>query len=194
MRCLFLLLYMALAACGGGGSTTPAAPVAAFYGDSITSGTHSSDPAAWVPAQWSPSPVQHIAALANVAALDYSYNGASSADAHIAADASTLVVIRFGVADQVRGMDAQSFGVNITRLVGEARALGKAVLLTGLPHAATVDTQPIDAVMRERAQALGVPFVDVRELPFAPGDLADPLHPAESYSRRIGAAIAAQIR
>lgn len=196
-RTLLMGLLPLVAACGGGGGSLSQATdyTVAFYGDSITSGTHSSDPVVWTPETWSPTPVQHIAALANVLAYDYSYNGASAADAVVKADSSDLVVIRFGVADSVRKMLTVTFASNIDRLVAEARGLNKAVLLTGLPHAASVDTAPFDEVMRGRAAVLGVPFVDVHALPFSirPSDLADPLHPGEAYSRRIGVAIAEAI-
>jgi lysophospholipase L1-like esterase len=166
----------------------------AFYGDSITTGTHSADAFSWRPEGWQPSPVQHMAALGGFTALDYSSDGASSAGASIRADASELVVIRFGVADTVHGLTPAEFAAHIARLVDEARALGKRVLLTGLTHAGDVDTAPLDAAMRGCAAATGVPFVDVHALPFAPGDLADGLHPAEGYSRRVGEAVAAAIR
>ncbi len=169
-------------------------PVVAFYGDSITTGTHSAEPFDWLPAGWHPSPVRHMAQLAGFEPVDYSYDGASSADASIKDDDSTLVVIRYGVADTVHGLTPATFAANITRLVGEARAKGKRVLLTGLTHAGDVDTAPLDAAMRECAMSLGVPFVDVHALPFGHGDLADGIHPAEGYSRRVGEAVAAAIR
>jgi lysophospholipase L1-like esterase len=167
--------------------------VVAFYGDSITHGTHSANPDFWVPEGWDPTPVQHMAALGGFTALDYSSDGASSADAAIRDDASDLVVIRFGVADTVYRLTPAQFAQNITRLVGEAQALGKRVLLTGLTRARDVDTAPLDAVMRECAARLRVPFVDVQALPFEPGDLADGLHPGERYSRRVGEAITRSI-
>jgi lysophospholipase L1-like esterase len=169
------------------------APVVAFYGDSITTGTHSAEPFDWLPAGWHPSPVRHIAQLANIAPVDYSYDGASSMDAAIKADESTLVVIRFGVADTVHGLTPAQFGENIARLVAEARALGKRVLLTGLTHAGDVDTAPLDRAMRECAKSLGIAFADVHALPFGDGDLADGIHPAEGYSRRVGELVAAVI-
>lgn len=192
MRMILAAVMAAFLCACGGGSSAPA--VVAFYGDSITSGTHSADYNVWTPAVWSPTPVEHIAQIAGIRAVDYSYNGASAADAAIRADTSRLVVIRFGVADTVHGLTPAQFAGHITRLVDGARSQGKAVILTGLPHAAAVDTGPLDAVMRERAQALGVPFVDVRALAFGPGDLADALHPGEVYSRRIGQAVAEVIK
>ncbi len=205
---LCLALALLLTACGGGGvgvgaesggagadaRVDGAVPLVAFYGDSITSGTHRGGTEAWTPAVWSPTPVQHIAVLANVAAMDYSYDGASSADARIAHDASDVVVIRFGVADTVYGLAPDVFAGHITRLVGEAQALGKQVLLTGLTRTSSGDTLQLDAVMREHAATLGVGFVDVYALPFTPDELADALHPGEAYSRRVGQAVAAAVR
>jgi lysophospholipase L1-like esterase len=169
------------------------APAVAFYGDSITTGTHSAEPFDWLPAGWHPSPVRHMAQLASFTPIDYSYDGASSRDASIKPDESTLVVIRFGVADCVHGLTPEEFGENIARLVTEARAVGKRVLLAGLTHAGDVDTAPLDRAMRECAASLGVPFVDVHALPFGEGDLADGIHPSEGYSRRVGESVAAAI-
>lgn len=194
------VLAALMSACGGGGDPpkpTPAPvklPVVAFYGDSITDGTHSSDFIVWTPTKWSPTPVETIRMLLGFAptqVIDYSYSGAASTDAKIADDASTIVVIRFGVADAVRGLLPVEFGKNISRLITEARALGKQVLLTGLTHAASADTLPWNLMMASVANLYEVPFVDVYALPFDPAvDLADPLHPSESYSHRIGAVIA----
>lgn len=190
-RAFACLVACLLAACGGAASP----PIVAFYGDSITSGTHSSDYHVWTPAVWSPTPVQHIAALAGLErAINHSYDGASISDARIFDDGADTVVIRYGVADLVHRMSAPVFLANITRLVVEARAAGARPVLTGLPHAAAVDTREFDAILRERADTLGVLFVEIYSLPFGPADLADSLHPAEGYSRRIGEAIASAIR
>jgi lysophospholipase L1-like esterase len=188
---LFIAALAALLACACGGGSS-ALTVVSFYGDSITTGTHFTDAGKEV---WSPTPVQYIAQLAGITAHDYSRDGMGSDEATIASDDAQIVVIRFGVADAVHGMTPDVFASNITRLVGEARALGKRPLLTGLPHATWVDTAALDNTMRERAQALAVPFVDVHALVFDPTtDPADTLHPALGYSQRIGAAVAAAIR
>jgi hypothetical protein len=168
-------------------------PVVAFYGDSITTGTHSAEPFDWLPAGWHPSPVAHMAQLAGFTPIDYSYDGASSKDATIKPDDSGIVVIRYGVADTVHGLTSEQFASNIRRLIAEARALGKRVLLTGCTHAGDVDTSLLDRVMRECAASEDVAFVDVHALPFGDGDLADGIHPAEGYSRRVGEKVAAAI-
>jgi hypothetical protein len=196
MRLIFIFLLALLTACGGGGSSAPKR-IAAIYGDSISSGTHSTDYATWRPAVWSPTPVQHIAQLAGVTALDYSYDGARAQDNRIAADGAELVVLRYGVADMIRGTDLQAWLLEVARLVAEARARGASVLITGLPHTAPpiAPTAAWDAALHQLASDLGVPFVDVQSLPFDPGtDLADPTHPGEAYSRRIGVLVAAAIR
>ena len=192
-KTIVLTLLLSLVACGGGGGVEKR--VVAFYGDSITEGTHSAKYDEWFPERWLPTPVEHIAALANIIGIDYSVNGASSVDAVIKQDNSSIVVIRFGVADTVRNMSPEVFRTAITRLVAEARAHGKRVILTGLTHTADKDTSVLNRVMQECANSLGVEFIDIYSLPFSPTtDLADTLHPAEGYSRRIGEEIAKYLK
>jgi acyl-CoA thioesterase-1 len=199
MRVLFSIIFiLMLAACGGGGAAAggPGPREVAIYGDSINTGTHSTSYTTWQPAVWSPTPAQHIAQLAGVVALDYSQDGGRAQDARIHPDGAQLVVLRYGVADLVRGTDLQAWLLEVARLVAEARARGAGVLITGLPHTAPpiAPTAAWDAALRRLAGDLGVPFVDVQSLAFDPAhDLADPTHPAQGYSRRIGAAVAAAI-
>ena len=194
MICKILLLFTALfSGCGGGNAAIEKVPVVAFYGDSITSGTHSAKYEEWIPVQWSISPVQYISSISGIRGIDYSANGANAADASIKPDSSDIVVIRFGVADAYHGTSPADFSKQITRLVGEARALRKLVILSGLPKNAFNNTEALDVVMRERATALGAPFVDVFSLDYSIADLADPLHPGENYSQRIGLMVAKKI-
>lgn len=189
-----LLLFVALlSGCGGGEIATKHPLVVSFYGDSITSGTHSAKYDEWIPAQWDISPVQYISIISGIRGIDYSANGANAADASIKPDNSDIVVIRFGVADAYHGTSPADFSTQITRLVGEARAMRKLVILSGLPKNAFNNTGALDVVMRERATALGVPFVDVFSLDYSIADLADPLHPGENYSQRIGLMVAKKI-
>lgn len=191
MKRLMLLISLLLAACGGGTSK----PVVAFYGDSITYGTHSADYNVWTPVRWNPSPVEHIAALADIEALDYSVDGSSAVGARLRSDNSSVVVIRYGVADRVRDIHPETFKAGITSLVNEAKSKGKRVILTGLPHTAGLDTSALNYIMMECAVALNVEFIDIHSLPFdAATDLADAIHPAEGYSRRIGETIAKYLK
>ena len=195
MTKIFLFIVaLFISGCGGGGNMLPKMmPVVALYGDSITSGTHSEKYDEWIPTQWAVSPAQYIASIAGVRYFDYSENGANAADASIKPDNSDIVVIRFGVADAYHGTLPADFSTQITRLVGEARAMRKLVILSGLPKNAFNNTGALDVVMRERATALGVPFVDVFSLDYSIADLADPLHPGENYSQRIGLMVAKKI-
>jgi lysophospholipase L1-like esterase len=186
-----------LPACGGGGSAGAGERTVAFYGDSITSGTHSRDYDIWQPVRWSPSPVEAIdAQLQAWSAIDYSRDGLLAHEARIAADESALVVLRFGVADTIVGTPPARFRAAVAGLIAQARAQNKRVILVGLPHTATPGaTAPLDAVLGHLATEWSLPFVDLQALPFNPAtDLADPIHPGQAYSERIGAAVAAAIR
>lgn len=185
MKFLLFPLLLLLASCGGGdGIAGPT--VVAFYGDSITTGTRSTSRTEWSPVTPVPSIVQQIGSIAHVDVIDYSVNGASAVDWHVHDDASSVVVIRYGVANSVYGTSSAAFSDAITRLITEARALGKTPVLTGLPYADVVDTGPLDDVMRERSHSLGVRFVDLRALPYdSTIDSADGLHPSAVYAERI---------
>lgn len=194
MTKIFLFIVaLFISGCGGGNMPPKMMPVVALYGDSITSGTHSEKYDEWIPTQWAVSPAQYIASIAGVRYFDYSANGANAADASIKPDNSDIVVIRFGVADAYHGTQPDDFAKSITRLVAEARAAGKLVILTGLTHNAFNNTGPLNEVMRERAASLCIPFVDVYSLAYSPSDLADPLHPGLEYSERIGKLVSAKI-
>ena len=190
-----ILLYAAvlLSGCGGGDITSKQAPVVAFYGDSITSGTHSTKYDEWIPAQWDVSPVQYISSLAGIHGIDYSANGSSAVDANIKADDSSITVIRFGVADSAHNTPTDAFSKAITRLVCEARAYGKTVVITGLSRNAFDNTGRLNDIMRERAATLNTPFVDVYSLEYSNSDLADPLHPGLDYSKRIGKLVSSKL-
>jgi hypothetical protein len=84
----------------------------------------------------------------------------------------------------------------LTQAVGDAKKAGT-VYVVGvirsvpfeLPSAAT------DRIKREVAGAEGVPFINLRDLPFDPvTDTADSLHPSQSYSDRIMKRVADVLR
>ena len=65
-------------------------------------------------------------------------------------------------------------------------AYGAAAIMTSV----SVATDDFDLAVERTADALGTGFVDVRAVSVTfPGDLADPVHPAQAWSDRLTAAI-----
>ena len=211
MRKPFAILISALCAalcgCGGGGGApepAPATPVIEFYGDSLTFGSINGPDGTLT--RLAVPPVRRAQELLGAAALcvDLSLPGATVADAlagapmmpfgafaqHVSATAASTLVIRYGGADALRGTPLPDFERDLGAMVTQAQAAGKTVLLVGvitLPGGATDD---YDLAVERAADAHGAGFVDVRAVPVTfPDDLADPVHPAQTWSDRITAAI-----
>ena len=217
LRCWLCALLAALCAgCGGGEAPEPkpAAPrVIAFYGDSLTFGSIAG-PAGELTRIAVP-PVRRAQELLGDSALcvDMSLPGATVRDAldgvammpfgrfadHVQATGADTLVIRYGGADAVRGVPLADFERNLARLVTLAQAAGKTVLLVGViafhpvgdvTQALTDRADEFDAAVERTADAFGTGFVDVRAVPVTfPGDLADPVHPAQAWSDRLTTAI-----
>lgn len=217
LRCWLCALLAALCAgCGGGEAPEPkpAAPrVIAFYGDSLTFGSIAG-PSGEL-ARLAVPPVRRAQELLGNPALcvDLSLPGATAADAlagvagmpfgpfaeHIKVSPASTVVLRYGGADAVRGVPLADFERNLARLVTLAQAAGKTVLLVGViafhpvgdvTQALTDRADEFDAAVERTADAFGTGFVDVRAVPVTfPGDLADPVHPAQAWSDRLTTAI-----
>lgn len=211
MRITVALLLAFLTACGGGdsrvGPQKSRPPVVGFWGDSITSGSVNTS-AGWL----SPRPVERMQQLAGDAfvALDRSLPGATALDALAGLQPFDLegidvVVLRYGMADAVRQVhaDDRAFAQAVDDLV--LRAGARRVVLTGIPKitvrpdlpgvddALVAQVAAYDLALRELAARRGIPFIDVRALPFAITDLADTIHPAQGYSDRIAALIVRQL-
>ena len=218
LRCWLCTALAALCAgCGGGEAPEPkpAAPrVIAFYGDSLTFGSIAG-PSGEL-GRLAVPPVRRAQELLGNPALcvDLSLPGATAADAlagvagmpfgpfaeHIKVSPASTVVLRYGGADAVRGTPLADFERNLSRLVTLAQAAGKTVLLVGViafhanDGAMTQDlverADEFDAAVERTADAFGTGFVDVRAVPVTfPGDLADPVHPAQAWSDRLTTAI-----
>jgi hypothetical protein len=84
----------------------------------------------------------------------------------------------------------------ITQAVREAKIAGS-VYLVGVIRCVPFarPSAAIDQINREVASAEGVPFIDLRDLPFDPAtDTADTLHPSQRYSDRIMSRVADVLR
>lgn len=209
-RCWLCGLLAALCAGCGGGSPdeSPAAPaqrVIEFYGDSLTFG--SIEGPAGSLTRLAVPPVRRAQELLGDSALcvDLSLPGATVADAlagvammpfgrfaeHVAGTAASVLVIRYGGADAVRGTPLANFERDLGEMVSLAQAAGKTVLLVGVIATQDGATDDFDLAVERTADALGTGFVDVRAVPVTfPDDLADGVHPAQAWSDRITALIA----
>ena len=203
-RCWLCALLAALCAGCGGGDTPPALPVVEFYGDSLTFG--SIEGPAGELTRLAVPPVRRAQQQLEDAAVcvDLSLPGATVADAlagvammpfgrfaeHVAATPATVLVIRYGGADAIRGTPLADFERDLAAMVRLAQAAGKRVLLVGVIATTSGITDAFDLAVERTADATGAGFVDVRAVPVTlPDDLADAVHPAQAWSDRITAAI-----
>lgn len=211
-----MLLALLLAACGGGGAEAPTKPPlarVAFYGDSIMAGAivvpykdSGELISSWLPVR----PVERIASIAGVEAVDYTVPGAAVREAlagqlwvkfppwedHVLVERARVLVVRFGPADAIRGTLPDAFERDLGRLVVLAREAGKRVLLVGTTRLQEGDArqQELDVRIRQVAVAHQVLFVDARAVRFdGAGDLVDGVHPTQAYSDRVSEAIAAAL-
>ena len=202
------LLAVLCAGCGGGSpAEPPAAPaprVIEFYGDSLTFG--SIEGPAGTLTRLAVPPVRRAQELLGTSALcvDLSLPGATVADAlagvammpfgrfadHVATTQASVLVIRYGGADAIRGTPLADFERDLAAMVRLAQAAGKRVLLVGVIATTSGITDPFDLAVERTADATGAGFVDVRAVPYTmPDDLADAVHPAQAWSDRMTAAI-----
>lgn len=201
-RCWLCALLAALCAgCGGGDTPSPSAPrVIEFYGDSLTFGSIAGPSGELT--RLAVPPVRRAQDLLGASALcvDLSLPGATVADAlagvammpfgrfaeHVASTSASVLVIRYGGADAVRGTPLADFERDLGEMVTLAQAAGKTVLLVGVIATTSGVTDDFDTAVERIADAFGTGFVDVRTVPFTwPGDLADGVHPAQDWSDRI---------
>ena len=208
-RCWLCGLLAALCAGCGGGSpaeppAVPAPRVIEFFGDSLTFG--SIEGPAGTLSRLDVPPVRRAQEFLGDAAVcvDMSLPGATVGDAlagvammpfgrfaeHVAATPATVLVIRYGGADAIRGTPLADFERDLAELVRLAQAAHKRVLLVGVIATPTGATDDFDLAVERAADALGAGFVDVRAVPYSlPDDLADAVHPAQAWSDRMTAAI-----
>lgn len=200
-RWLCALLAALCAGCGGG----EAVPWIEFYGDSLTFGSIEGPPGTIT--RLAVPPVRRAQELLGDSALcvDLSLPGATVRDAldgvammpfgrfaeHVAATQASVLVVRYGGADALRGVAVADFERDLAELVRLAQAAGKRVLLVGVIATPTGATDDFDLAVERAADALGAGFVDVRAVPYSlPDDLADAVHPAQAWSDRMTALIA----
>ena len=205
-RCWLCALLAALCAgCGGGETPHADAPrVIEWYGDSLTFGSIAGLSGELT--RLAVPPVRRAQELLGDTALcvDLSLPGATVRDAlegvammpfgpfaeHVAATPATVLVIRYGGADAIRGTPLADFERDLAAMVRLAQAAGKRVLLVGVIATTSGITDAFDLAVERTADATGAGFVDVRAVPVTlPDDLADAVHPAQAWSDRITAAI-----
>ena len=200
-RCWLCSVLAAMCAgCGSGDSPR----VIEWYGDSLTFGSVAG-PSGELTRLPVP-PVRRAQELLGDSALcvDLSLPGATVRDAldgvammpfgrfaeHVAATQASVLVVRYGGADALRGVAVADFERDLAELVRLAQAAHKRVLLVGVIATPTGATDDFDLAVERAADALGAGFVDVRAVPYSlPDDLADAVHPAQAWSDRMTAAI-----
>ena len=203
----FALLALSLGGCGGGGDarTDAPKPVIEMLGDSLTAATILPVPPAQRLRELLHDEYDVQARAVAGATIRQSLTGESNGDIvwrwlpfadQVLADRPSIVLLRWGGSDAVAGTDPEAFRVLLTQAVRDAKKAGT-VYVVGvirsvpfeLPSAAT------DRINREVAGAEGVPFINLRDLPFDPvTDTADSLHPSQSYSDRIMKRVADVLR
>lgn len=196
-----------LLGCTSSATTTPArtGPVlVGFYGDSLMAGTQEGAPAHLIEVP----PVRRINELAAGAfyGISYARPGATSVLAvaggygmpfgrwaeHMAAAPDDWVVLRYGGADYVAGTPPDDLRANIAAMVSQARAVGKHPVLVGVPNLLP-GVLGIDGLMRELAQVLVVPFIELAHIPVDASEQPDGVHPSQALSDRIAAEMVRQL-
>lgn len=201
-----------VAGCGGGGGQAVAgcSPtlVTTWFGDSVQSGSIALDPTSGQTGHIQVRPglraFQNLGGRALV--IDRSVPGmllgslvvgwASTLDM----DPSTVLVLRFGGADALAGVDPGDFESNLRKVVMTALQKGRVVVLSGVVEVARKpEWQPgitdaqfegikqrratLDGVIRGVAASSGSSYVGGVQFS-GPEDLADGFHPAQAYSNR----------
>ncbi|OUM01778.1 SGNH/GDSL hydrolase family protein [Variovorax sp. JS1663] len=95
-----------------------------------------------------------------------------------------FVVLQFGINDGGQGFDYRE---PLRAMVQRVKALGKTPIITGLSRVrgAPLWRDAYDALARHVAQEEGALFADWGTAAFDPADMADDVHPGQSYSTRL---------
>lgn len=100
--------------------------------------------------------------------------------------AEPIQVIEYGTNDADAKVDPTGA---LTAMLDRAKALGRTVVLTGMPHNTAGDPSAhatVDAIIRALAKAYGAAYADWPDVPYAAGDLiADGVHPGDAYQQRL---------
>lgn len=193
--------------CGGGDEPPPEAPkqVIQMLGDSLTAGAILPVPPAQRLRELLHDQYDIQARAVSGATIRQSLTAEPNGDIvwqwlpfdqQVQADHPSIILLRWGGSDAVAGTEPETFRALLTQEVRQAKKVG-AVYLVGVIQSVSfaVRSAANDRVNREVAKAEGVPFIDLRDLPFNPAiDIADNLHPSQSYSDRIMARVAEVLR
>lgn len=205
---------LSLAACGGDhrppppvARPTPAAPsprsgpgtslpIIGLYGDSLLAGTATGQPNNLIAVP----PVRRLRELSHdrMVTIDYSRPGATTVDAlrggyampfeawdtHMKTAPEQLVVLRYGGADFILGVQEKEFRRSLTQLVRVAQSHGKTVVLVGLIPVFK-GVMKFDKVLRSVAWETRVRYIELSRVPFQKSELIDGIHPGQAYSDRL---------
>lgn len=152
-----LLLTLLLAGCGGGGSSAPMATVA-FYGDSITEGR--------------PMDI----AQGDFLVQDFA-KAAKTSDAPLdPRDTSSITVIRYGMADAVKGIPPEMTKWNVALRVAQIIAMGRTPVVVNVNQTESGIEKPTNAALA------GLVTIDVSEVK---GTTVDGIHPSEPFHKEL---------
>lgn len=158
MKLICILLSLTLTACGGGGD--PVAPtvvpqlIIAFYGDSITEGR----------------PVD--IAQGDFKVQDFA-KAAKTSDAPLdPSDISTITVIRYGMADTVKGVAPEATRRNIQSLIAQVTSLGRTPIVVNVNRTESGLEKPTNQAIAD--------LVDI-DVSNVQGATVDGVHPSEPF-------------
>jgi lysophospholipase L1-like esterase len=197
------LLACCSAGCGGGGDASPDAPrqVIEMLGDSLTEATILPVPPAQRLRELLNDRYDVQARAVSGATIRQSLTGEANGEIvwrwlpfadQARSDRASIIVLRWGGSDAVAGTDPEAFRNLLTQAVRDAKNFG-AVYVVGVIRSVpfALPSATTDRINREVAATEGVPFIDLRDLPFDQAtDTADSVHPSQGYSDRIMSRVA----
>lgn len=200
MKKIFTCICAALlVGCSGGSDKI----TIAVYGDSITA----AEPGL------TKSFASELGVALNANVKDYSRGGGSVRDYKEVDNSADLIIIRYAGADALHyGSSTEAVNTFRTSLLALISTANKPVVLTGTitlaPYEQLLDyNYPFNAYTQKQkdltvyhkevqsiATSLGIPFVDIRKVPFyGREDLRDEVHPNQGYSTRLSNYIISEI-
>jgi len=164
-------------------------PVIVAFGDSITEGQGVPEEAGY------PAQLERLLAVAgyNYRVVNEGVGGDTTSGGRTRVPAVTvlkpeLVIVELGGNDGLRGLPAESTRANLEEIVGELKASGATVVLTGMtlpPNYGATYIRQFEQVFADVAAEFDVPLIAFRLEDFQGYMQEDAIHPTEEGHRRI---------